>query len=473
MATAALRSKAPKARCYLFTCSDPDIPQYKSFLKPLALIKFAKMASLEHSELRPDEDGEDDDEEGDSSSTTTNNSTTTSDDDDDSEDDETSSEDEELTRSVATPFASSSLAAMEASSPAVDDGVTQEEVVSPSMPAKKRIKLGFDLGSVKTEDTMDPDASRSKTVDTKLASDLSPPSSKLATAKATSFLTLSTSQDPDSVSSLLIKKKLKLPPHKAMMERASTEGTEGDSELVVKAMVVESDDGGEDDAVAAVVEKPIPVKSKSSSRAESVTSAASGTKQPRRQTNPTIKPVRFPPISSPGLLTTVPVGQYRETIDAATGLATPAAVFDHAMSLVGYTAEMRSKKPHRGSSVRRVVDDMFDSNVKFTLNFPRLIPEDLVPSGNEATPHDGPRLTDRLMKAFQPNKTHTQLVSTRTSGTEAGSNTNNGGTTKTSEKRRKRKIPGFNQLAPLSLTIPYPEEYIQRRLEYVEKLNAR
>lgn len=439
------------------------------------------MASQEHLALLRDEDGEEDEEEedDDSSSTSTSTSTSTSDDDDDdddvdvddSDDDETSSEDEELSRSVAAQAAFSSLSVIEASSPATGNSAKHEKSSPSSIPAKKRVKLGFDLENRTADNSMDMDidvsARLSEQDDAKIEAKSLLVTSEIPTVEAKPITILSSPRIPDTVPS----KKLKLPPHKAIMERASTKG---DSEIVVKAVVVESDDGGEDDAVAAVVEKPIPVKSKSSLRAESVTSTASGAKQQRRQANPTIKPVRFPPISSPGLLTTVPVGQYRETIDAATGLATPAAVFDHAMSLVGYTAEMRSKKPHRGSSVRRVVDDMFDSNVKFTLNFPRLIPEDLVPPNNEASTNGAPSLADRLLKAFRPSRGHPQAGSGLTNGpAETNLTLNCNGKVKPLEKGRKRKLPGFKEMAPLSLTVPYPEEYIQKRLEYVKKVNER
>ena len=160
------------------------------------------------------------------------------------------------------------------------------------------------------------------------------------------------------------------------------------------------------------------------------------TKTRARPSVPSMKAIRFPPMSSPGLLLSLPpAGTFRETVDPSTGLASPAAVFDHAMSLAGYTFENRTKKPHRGSSVQRVVDDMFDSNVKFTLHFPNLMPEGL---SDDA-------VSGKLMRAFRSAPSHS----------------------------KKRRLPGFSEMAPKSLTIPYPEEYIRRRLEYVEKVKAR
>jgi hypothetical protein len=146
---------------------------------------------------------------------------------------------------------------------------------------------------------------------------------------------------------------------------------ENDNE--VKAMVVDSDDAGEDDAVAAVVEEAVPPKP------ADATSSSTTPKPPRKPANPALRPVRLPPMSSPGLLIPPVSGVFRGAADT-NGNTTPASVFDHAMGLAGYTTEGRIKRPHRGSSVQRVVSDMFDSNVKFALHFPKLIPKDLLPT---------------------------------------------------------------------------------------------
>jgi len=140
------------------------------------------------------------------------------------------------------------------------------------------------------------------------------------------------------------------------------------------------------------------------------------------------------------------------------------------MAAAGYTTENRSKKPHRGSSVKRAIDDMFEPNVKFCLGYPPLVPEDLIPPfSSDASANGGPRLSDRLLKAFRPTRAHPPGSGLSNGmGADTGTNSN-----KTAEKRRKRKLPGFMEMAPLSLTIPYPEEYIQKRLEYIDKVNAR
>jgi hypothetical protein len=218
-------------------------------------------------------------------------------------------------------------------------------------------------------------------------------------------------------------------------------------------MVVDSDDGGEDDAVAAVVEEAIPKEA-----------------VPKKRVTNAVRAVRFPPMPSPGLLIPPGSGVIRGTADS-NGFTTPASVFEHAMSLAGYTTEERTKRPHRGSSVRREVGDMFDSNVKFSLHFPKLIPEDLLSSGKtqaeSETQMNGDHresLPERLIKAFRKSPS---LTSTLPNGGNE-SHASNGAT-----PRKRRKISQFSEMVPLSLTIPYPEQYIQKRLEYIEKVKER
>lgn len=81
---------------------------------------------------------------------------------------------------------------------------------------------------------------------------------------------------------------------------------------------------------------------------------------PRALANATIIPM-----TSPGLLV---VGAGKNN------LVPPRVVFDQTMVSVGYTPEQRSKNPHRGSSVKLVVGDMFDSTTTLRLHFPKLVP---------------------------------------------------------------------------------------------------
>jgi len=197
--------------------------------------------------------------------------------------------------------------------------------------------------------------------------------------------------------------------------------------------------------------------------------------------------------------------------------------------------------------VQRVVDDMFDSDVKFCLHFPKLLPDDwypepvrlpsLQPSKASASPIENPdanagadavqatttssgdgsastalpvktdpapefkaiddrvtknvklksmtKLSERLIKAFRMNSTcsnggsssmgkspETTLTNkTKPSSSPSGGLANNGVSTRT--RNQSRMIPQYLDMAPLSLTLPYPNEYIQKRLEYIAEVNER
>ena len=228
----------------------------------------------------------------------------------------------------------------------------------------------------------------------------------------------------------------------------------------IKAMIVDSDDGGEDDAVAAIVEEATP-------------------KDPtpkRRPANP-VKAIRLPPMSSPGLLIPPTTGVYRGAQDAK-GFTAPAAVFDHAMSLAGYTTEGRTKRPHRGSSVRRVVGDMFDSNVKFTLHFPKLAPDNLMKLPTAKT-RELPTVKSReeFRDQSKENGTATESVAKRLiralESTAFSSGTSSEKTSLAEPSRKRHKLIRFVDMSPLSLTIPYPDKYIERRVHYFKKVKER
>lgn len=282
------------------------------------------------------------------------------------------------------------------------------------------------------------------------------------------------------------------------------------SREAVEAVVVGTDDlNGEVDAVAAVIAQPIKRKQARlpmSSRPKTSTPAGSGTQASpakKRATNP-VRAVRLPPLSSPCLL--IPPGIYRGQVNAK-GLVAPDVVFAQAMETAGYTTESRTKAPHRGSSVRRVVGDMFDSDVKFCPHFPELVPHDLLGPGPEPTQlvptakspeshigstsnqpsHSGdqseksvlsgsnvklefanekadpapklrPTLPERLIRAFQ---------------SSSGGIGSDGILPPPNKGRKRRRIMGFSDMAPLSLSLPYPDHYTQMRLAYVKKVNER
>eukprot|EP00980_Cylindrotheca_fusiformis_P003775 scaffold834_cov123-Cylindrotheca_fusiformis.AAC.22 len=271
----------------------------------------------------------------------------------------------------------------------------------------------------------------------------------------------STSTQPQPPRPRLNKRSLPLK-KKKMNSSSQEEGGE------ISVMVVDSD--GEDDAVAtAVIEEPTPVAVKSSSGGGGSSSVAPTTK--KKPTPLTPKNVKLPPFSSPGLL--LPANNSVTTIRGKpatedtnkSGLTTMASVFDLYMNMIGYTDETRTKRPHIGSSVKRQVGDMFDSNVQFALHFPRLVPEDLVPdTSSDEMKEDS--LAESLISAFDKKRNRPKQQSPE----EEGGNTTNG-THKTTMKRR--KLIQFSDMVPLSLTLPYPEWYIEKQVEYVQKVKAR
>jgi hypothetical protein len=305
-------------------------------------------------------------------------------------------------------------------------------------------------------------------------------------------------------------------------DRSSTEGTkssEANGEAVEAVVVGHDEENGGVDAVASVIAQPIKRKQARlpiSGKAKISTSASSDShpSAPKKRTLNATRTVRLPPMSSPGLL--VPPGIYRGQVNA-NGLVAPNVVFAQAMAVAGYTTESRTKTPHRGSSVQREVGDMFDSDVELCLNFPKLVPDELLLPGRElsqppprehgtskstdfgydesdkpsdsrvsedgkrsyssvsgaqpeawsansqsnAAPTPRPTLPERLIQTFQSN-----------SSTEA-TRGSNGIAAPPSKSRKRRRIMGFSDLAPLSLTLPYPAEYMQRRLAYGKKVNER
>jgi hypothetical protein len=250
-------------------------------------------------------------------------------------------------------------------------------------------------------------------------------------------------------------------------------GDDVEDEEIVQATVVNSSDEVDSNDAEVQVEAE-PIASMSTSPVPSSSAPA------KKRASQPARSVRLPPMSSPGLLIPPSVGVYRGDADS-NGFTTPASVFDYCMSLAGYTTLARTEKPHRGSSVRRVVGDMFDSNVTFALHFPPLVPKELwnLPVNDQESAKDGDKVENNdkdahrdaaqlLFRALAPpeaNKEH-QLAKTDM-GTEQASPD----TSKTSRKRRRPW--NFSEMAPLSLTLPYPEPYIQKRLRYIEKVQER
>jgi hypothetical protein len=180
---------------------------------------------------------------------------------------------------------------------------------------------------------------------------------------------------------------------------------------------------------------------------ESRTTPSGGTYTKRRSFNPGTKTVKLPPIVSPGLLDVTKPNP-----------TTPAQLFDQAMQEAGYQPE---KSLHRGSSIRRTVGDMFDSNVMLTRHFPSMVPPDMFDSGTSAVPvtttgGDNCSNSDTKVTA------HTVIEALRQ--TLSASNDNN---------NERQSIMSFEEMLPVSLTVPLPESYVQERLKYVHAVEER
>lgn len=171
--------------------------------------------------------------------------------------------------------------------------------------------------------------------------------------------------------------------------------------------------------------------------------------------------VRVPALLSPGLL--VP-GLYSSKQQQLDSFSTPAQVFDQAMTDAGYT-EARTKRPHRGSSTRRVVGDMYDSNIKLCIHFPPLVPPKLWDSNGDEityTPTDDQVAGGKSDRSTKNVTLQDRVIRVLRNG-ETG-------------ERKPRKRPRaslIREMLPVSLTIPYPESYIQKQLEYVRHVEER
>ncbi len=227
------------------------------------------------------------------------------------------------------------------------------------------------------------------------------------------------------------------------------------------------------------------------------------------------RPVRFPSISSPGLFMNSPPGissstllqeeqqstkksQNRSSNSASSsnttsfnGYVTPSSVFDFTMASAGYSVSSRTDYPHRGSSIKRTVGDMFDSDVNFTLHFPNLIPKKLLKSCKKVNKKASAEKSDQtndikdsmIKKPETDTEMNTQsdehtlpsifiraLENTLSKSNPEKTKQEESGTKTTS---RKKPIPSFRDMIPISLTIPLPDSYIEKRLKYFDLVEAR
>ena len=267
-----------------------------------------------------------------------------------------------------------------------------------------------------------------------------------------------------------IKLTLKLPT-KANAPPRSDDRSENDDDDV-KATVVESDDDDEEGASVTAV-----VAEESSSQPTTTKEASLTTSSKRRSINPS-KPIKMPPIQSPGLLMVPPNHphanngpKFSSNSSSVTnalpcysihkdGFTTPASVFGETMKLAGYCHERRTNVPHRGSSVERVVDDMFDSHVQLALHIPPFVPPGLfrrkdAESVDDEVKKERNDLVQSMIEALQPD-------------------TNEKGVVDATKSSRKRRRPwSFKEMIPVSLTMTFPREYVEKRKAYIQQVHER
>jgi hypothetical protein len=259
----------------------------------------------------------------------------------------------------------------------------------------------------------------------------------------------------------------------------------------VKAMVVDSDDGGEDDAVAAVVEETItPTQTLSSTLTKGTLSSLTSQTTTKKRPGTPNRAIRMPPFSSPGLLIPANSSQTLKGKPPENGLTTISSVFDQYLNMVvGYSEESRTKKAYVGSSLKRQIGDTFDSNVKFSQYFPRLVPADLVPPKlknksesdddiemNGDAEHNHHNLAESLIRAFDTSKNtsaHDQVPKQSAEPSAAKSGNNKSVKNSKEQPKKERKVLSFSEMIPVSLTLPYPDWFVQERIEYAERINER
>ena len=175
---------------------------------------------------------------------------------------------------------------------------------------------------------------------------------------------------------------------------------------------------------------------------------------------------------------------------------------------VGYTDGNREANPHRGSSFRRTVGDVFDLDVQRSLHFPRLVPEWLMgeaeekkeeaeekkeAGGDAATTGQGegrakeaeplPRIGGAATVAPRTSSGGSLAEELRSALAEARKRRGGGASASASasaagavgdRKRPRRSAPAtFGDMVPTSLTYPYPPEYTERWVRYATLVEER
>ena len=307
-----------------------------------------------------------------------------------------------------------------------------------------------------------------------------------ATKAATSISPSATGEPPAKKKKLSIVLKTKVP----LTEKEASTGST--STTVVKAEVVD-DDGKAADVVAKVIETPT---TKNSGKAPTATAT---TTKAKKKAPSLFKPARLPPMTSPGMflshnaagISQASSALFRTAMDKKTCLAKPSILFDQSMASAGYTTEGRNKNPHRGSSVQKTVGDMFDSNVIFTPHFPELVPQELwnahaqpkqqtqqkqlenkeqsnASAGDSASGKSAAEaklsLPELLMKQLKNDSKKAEIQ--REDHSSLTNSREHGG--------RKRPRPlQFTDMIPVSLTLPYPDSFLNQNQQYAKKVQER
>lgn len=173
--------------------------------------------------------------------------------------------------------------------------------------------------------------------------------------------------------------------------------------------------------------------------------------------------VKAPTIVSPGLLVPPASGKAKEK---------PSVLFDEAMKAAGYSRDRRQKYPHRGSSVQREVDDMFDTPVDPT----SLIPDHLEKATikvNVGEEKELPLLSfvvGELKKhvggPFHGNKRFVNEAASASDITMSATSQEN-------KKKKQCMSTTFDDMIPKSLTFNYPPEFLERKKKNTEDVKLR
>lgn len=368
-----------------------------------------------------------------------------------------------------------------------------EELSPKSMPPKMRIKLSFRMPKSPEKDKLtSPASDDTAQITSEKDESATPVNLKSINEDGAADATTQTKGENgatsnDNAGADTVKEKGNVQATKS----SGKEGNDTEVEEVVQATVVDSSDEGNTNDAEPVVVKVEPVEQGKRLALLKAAAAArsSSTTKKRTSSKPSLpmssRTVRMPPLSSPGMLIPPSAGVFRGSADA-NGYSTPASVFDHCMSLAGYTTEARTKNPHRGSSVKREVGDMFDSDVTFALNFPSLVPKEMwsLPKDEEATSmspdkevakkeEDSPTISVDDKKEEASQRDAAQLLLRSLTPSEPAKDQDQLATISSENSRKRRRPWQFSEMVPLSLTLPYPESYIQKRLRYTEEVQER